>query len=65
MPEIVAKLCVAVDELPDFTTLCTRKQALTMRIWRLLLRSSVSLHDLGDVQAIDATGFKRHQASRH
>jgi len=36
-----------------------------MRIWRVLLRLSVSLHELGDVQAIDATGFKRHQASRH
>ncbi|MEA5408339.1 IS5 family transposase [Haloarculaceae archaeon H-GB2-1] len=65
MPGIVAKLGLSVDELPDFTTVCTRKQDLEMRIWRVLLRSSSSLHEFGDVQAIDATGFKRHDASRH
>ncbi|WP_265112520.1 IS5 family transposase [Halosolutus halophilus] len=65
MPGIVAKLGLAVDQLPDFTTVCTRKQDLKMRVWRVLLRLSVSLHELGDVQAIGATGFKRHQASRH
>jgi len=65
MPGIAAKLGLEVDQLPDFTTVCTRKQDLEMRIWRVLLRLSVSLHELGDVQAIDATGFKRHQASRH
>jgi hypothetical protein len=65
MPGITAKLCLAVAELPDFITVCTRKQDLKMRIWWVLLRLSVSLHDLGEVQAIDVTGFKRHQASRH
>lgn len=65
MPGIVAKLGLSVAELPDFTTICTRKQDLEMRIWRVLLRLSVSLHDLGEGQAIDATGFKRYQASRH
>ncbi|MFB6130448.1 MAG: IS5 family transposase, partial [Salinigranum sp.] len=65
MPRITAKLGLSVDELPDFTTVCTRKQDLEMRIWRVLLRSSASLHEFGDVQAIDATGFKRHDASRH
>ncbi|SEP16148.1 Transposase and inactivated derivatives, IS5 family [Halogranum amylolyticum] len=54
-----------MDELPDFTTVCTRKQDLEMRIWRVLLRSSASLHEFGEVQAIDATGFQRHKASRH
>lgn len=65
MPGTVAKLGLSVDELPDFTTVCTRKQDLERRIWRLLLRSSASLHEFGEVQAIDATGFKRHDASRH
>ena len=65
MPRITAKLGLAVDELPDFTTVCTRKQDLEMRIWRVLLRSSASLHEFGEVQAIDATGFQRHKASRH
>ena len=65
MPRITAKLGLSVDELPNFTTVCTRKQDIEMRIWRVLLRSSASLHEFGDVQAIDATGFKRHDASRH
>jgi IS5 family transposase len=65
MPGIAAKLGLSVDELPDFTTVCTRKQGLEMRIWRVLLRLSASLHEFGEVQAIDATGFKRHDASRH
>jgi IS5 family transposase len=65
MPGIAAKLGLSVDELPDFTTVCTRKQALEMRIWRVLLRSSATHHEFGEVQAIDATGFKRHDASRH
>ena len=65
MPNIVATLGLSVDELPDFTTVCTNKQDLKMRIWRVLLRLSASLHDFGEVQAIDATGFQRHDASRH
>lgn len=30
-----------------------------------VLRFSADLHDTGDVQAIDATGFDRHSASHH
>lgn len=65
MSGIVSRLGLSEDELPDFTTVCTRKQDLEMRIWRVLLRLSASLHEFGEVQAIDATGFQRHQASRH
>ena len=65
MPNVVSKLGLSVDELPDFTTVCTRKQELKMRIWRVLLQVSASLHEFGEVQAIDATGFQRHKASRH
>jgi len=36
-----------------------------MAVWRTLLRLSAYLHDVGDVQTIDATGFDRHSASRH
>lgn len=36
-----------------------------MAVWRVLLRESATLHVLGEVQAIDATGFQRHDASRH
>jgi IS5 family transposase len=35
-----------------------------MRIWRVLLRLSAQLHETGDVQAIDATGFDRVAASQ-
>jgi IS5 family transposase len=65
MHGIVAKLDLAVDELPDFTTVCTRKQDLEMRIWRVILRLSAELHDTGEVQAIDATGMDRVAASQH
>lgn len=33
MPDIVAELGLSVEELPDFTTVCARKQALKMRVW--------------------------------
>lgn len=64
MPRSVSLLGLTVDELPDFTTVCTRKQDLKMRIWRVLPRVYVSLHKFGEIQAIDATGFQRHKASR-
>ena len=65
MHGIVEKLGLHVTELPDFTTVCVRKQALKIVVWRTLLRLSADLHNTGDVQAIDATGFDRHSASRH
>jgi IS5 family transposase len=63
MGGIVEKMNLEPSELPDFTTVCARK--LKMAVWRTLLRLSADLHDVGDVQAIDATGFDRHSASRH
>lgn len=65
MHGIVEKLNLEMSELPDFTTVCARKQQLKMAVWRTLLRLSADLHDTGDVQAIDATGFDRYSASRH
>jgi IS5 family transposase len=65
MHGIVAQLDLEVADLPDFTNVCTRKQDLEMRIWRVLLRLSAELQDLDDVQAIDATGMDRIAASQH
>lgn len=65
MPSILDTFGLTAANLPDFTTVCARKQALKMKVWRVLLRLSVSLHELGDVQAIDATGFGRRAVSRH
>ena len=65
MPRIVEILGLKLDTLPDFSTLCARKQELKMPVWRVLLRLSAELHDLGEIQAIDATGFDRVAASQH
>jgi IS5 family transposase len=65
MHGIVAQLDIAVADLPDFTTVCTRTQDPEMRIWRVLLRLSAELHDFGDVQAIDATGMDQIAAGQH
>jgi IS5 family transposase len=64
IPDIVEKLGLSVEELPDFTTVCARKQALKMRVWRVLLRLSVNLFDTGEIQAIDSTGLA-HRSSSH
>jgi IS5 family transposase len=64
MPAILDTFGLTPATLPDFTTVCARKQALEMRVWRVLLRLSVSVHNLGDIQAIDATGFDRRAVSR-
>lgn len=65
MHRIVEKIGLDISQLPDSTTVCARKQQLTMEIWRTLLRLSAGLHNIGGVQAIDATGFDRHSASHH
>ncbi len=65
MQGVVKKMSLEPSELPDFTTVCARKQHLKIGIWRTILRLPADLHDTGDVQAIDATGFDRHSASRH
>lgn len=65
MPRITAKLGLAVDELPDFTTVGARKQDLEMRIWRILLQSSASLRKCGEVQAIDSTSLAYRSSSHN
>lgn len=63
MPVIAGKFDLAVAELPDFTPVCARMQELELAVWRVLLRLSADIHETGDVQAIDATGFDRGTAS--
>lgn len=64
MPHIVRKLGLSIPTLPHYTTVCHAKERIYMPAWRALLEHSHSLHDLGDVQAIDASGFDRIAASR-
>lgn len=65
MHGIVEKMGLKPSGLPDFTTVCARKQQLKMTVWRTLLRLSTDHHNTGDVQAIDATGFDRRSVNRH
>lgn len=65
MDAVVEKLGLSVAELPDFTTVAVWYQELKMAVWRALLRRSTAGCDTDSVQAIDATGFDRHRASRH
>jgi IS5 family transposase len=65
MPGIVAKFELKVAELPDVTTVCTRKQRLEMRILRVLLRLAAELQAPSKIHASDATGFDRIAASHH
>lgn len=64
MPGIVHRLELSRDDLPHFSTVCHAKERLYMPNWRGFLELSSDLHDLGDVQAIDASGFDRIAASR-
>jgi len=52
-------------EFPDFPTVCGRKQELKMAIWSTCLVLTIELHELGQIQAIDATGMDRIDASQH
>ena len=64
MPRVTNLLGLTIETLPHFSTVCARKQEIPMRRWRALLDQSVELYDLGAVQAIDATGIDRDQASQ-
>lgn len=65
MPRIVRILGLRPSELPHYSTVCARKQELKMGIWRRFLGLTIQLHDLGEIQAIDATGVDRIAASQH
>jgi len=59
MPEIRQKLSLSRGELPHPSTICNAMDRLSMAICRRLLQRTVSLHDLGSITAIDASGFDR------
>ena len=65
MPRITRILGLRPATLPHYSTVCARKQALTMEIWRTFLGLTIDLHELGEIQAIDATGVDRIAASQH
>jgi IS5 family transposase len=64
MPRVAETLDLTVETLPHFSTICARKQEIPMKRWRAILDASAELYELGDVQAIDATGVDRVQASQ-
>ena len=65
MPRITQILGLRPSTLLDFSTVCGRKQELKMDIWRTFLGLKSDLHDLGEIQAIDANGMDRISASQH
>ena len=52
------------SNLSDPSTVCKAMDRLTMSICRRLLQETLSLFELGDVTAIDASGFDKIAASR-
>lgn len=65
MPRIRRILELAPGELPHYSTVCHAKERLYMPDWRAFLTASTTLHELGEIQAIDASGFDRITASRN
>ena len=65
MPRITRIIGLLPSTLPDFSTVCGRKQELKMNIWRPFLGLTIEFHELGEIQAIDATGMDRIAASQH
>ena len=65
MPKIANILGLTPETVPHYSTVCARKQGIPMKRWRAVLDYSVESYDLGEVQAIDATGVDRIQASQH
>jgi len=64
MPRIRRRLGFSLDELPHFTTVCHATERLSMPNWRGVLDLTSDLQELGEVQAIDASGFDHIAASR-
>jgi hypothetical protein len=49
MPNVSNLLELTPATLPHFSTVCARKQDISMTPWRAMLKSSVDLYELGDV----------------
>ena len=65
MPRVAGMLGLSAETVPHFSTVCARKQDIPIKRWRRILEFSVESYELGEVQAIDATGVDRVQASQH
>jgi len=63
MPRVCDILDLSRGQLPDPSTLCKAMDRLTMALLRSLLQQTLSLYEVGDVAAIDASGFDRVAAS--
>ncbi|MFB6284288.1 MAG: IS5 family transposase [Halobacteria archaeon] len=64
MPRIRSILELDFEDIPHISTISNRKQSLPTELWRKLLKYSSYLHELGNIQAIDSTGFDRNKKSR-
>jgi IS5 family transposase len=62
-PMVLEKLGLDRSEIPHPSTICHGLDRLTMAICRRLLQQTTTLHELGDVAAIDASSFDRIAAS--
>ena len=62
-PVVRKNLDIDVSELPHPSTICHALDRLTMAICRRLLNQTHTLHELGQVAAIDASSFDRVAAS--
>lgn len=64
MGPVRAILDLKLSELPDPSTVYKAKDRFTMALCRRFLMKTLTLFELGDVAAIDASGFDRIAASR-
>lgn len=62
-PAVREELDLELSELPHPSTICNALDRLTMAICRRLLNQTHTLHELGQVAAIDASSFDRIAAS--
>ncbi len=65
MPGVTESLELTPEPVPHSPTVCARKQAIPMKRRQAIFDQSVELFVLGDMQAIDAIGVDRVQASQH
>jgi IS5 family transposase len=62
-PMVLEKLGLDPSEIPHPSTICNGLSRVTMALCRRLLNQTTTFHELGEVAAIDASGFDRIAAS--
>lgn len=65
MPRITGILRLRPSTLHDYSTVCGRKQEFKMSIWRTFPGLTSRVHELGEIQAIDATDVNRIAVSQN